>query len=261
MHLKFYKYQGTGNDFVIIDNLLGNVNLNQEQIAFLCNRKFGVGADGLMLLEKSNNYDFEMKYFNANGIIGSMCGNGGRCIVQFAHDIDLIHNHAMFLAYDGVHEATIDTNGLVALEMSDVSVFSKIDDLTCELNTGSPHFVKFISDISVINVSEEGKAIRYSENYKQDGINVNFVCVKNNTLHIRTYERGVEDETLSCGTGVTAAAISSVNLGLINLNSLPVIVHTQGGDLEVSFEFIEGKFTNVVLTGPASKTFKGEIKL
>jgi diaminopimelate epimerase len=261
MHLQFYKYQGTGNDFIIIDNLEGNVNLNKEQIAFLCNRKFGIGADGLMLLEKSNNYDFEMKYFNADGNVGSMCGNGGRCIVQFAHDMDLIHDHAMFLAYDGVHEATIDINGLVALEMCDVSLVNKVDDSTCELNTGSPHFVKFISDLSTINVFEEGKAVRYNETYKQDGINVNFVSVINNALHIRTYERGVEDETLSCGTGVTAAAISSFKLGLIDANSLPVIVHTQGGELQVSFELIDGKFTNVVLTGPAVKTFKGEIEL
>jgi diaminopimelate epimerase len=262
MHLKFYKYQGTGNDFVLINNLDKQVELTQEQIAFICNRKFGIGADGFMLLEQSNNYDFEMKYYNADGNLGSMCGNGGRCIVKFAYDLDLIGEHAMFLAVDGVHEATIDNkSNIVSLEMMDVDNIKKIDNSTCELNTGSPHYVKFISSIDSLNVVEEGRKIRYSDTYKNDGINVNFLSAKNNVLHIRTYERGVEDETLSCGTGVTAAAIAAIKLGLIDNNTMPVILKSQGGELQVSFDRVDDKFTNVILSGPALKSFEGEIEI
>jgi diaminopimelate epimerase len=259
MQLKFYKYQGTGNDFVIIDNFQGLVDLSKEQIAHLCDRKFGIGADGLMLLEKSNKYDFEMKYYNADGNLGSMCGNGGRCIVKFAQDIDLIDEHAMFLAYDGVHEASIDKNGIVSLEMSDVNELIKIDNATCELNTGSPHYVSFVNDVLVMDVFKSGREIRYNDNYKMEGINVNFVTVDGERLTIRTYERGVENETLSCGTGVTAAAIAAYHLGLIK--STTVSVKAVGGELSVSFDCNENQFENVVLSGPAIKSFEGTIEL
>jgi diaminopimelate epimerase len=259
MQLKFYKYQGTGNDFVIIDNFQGGVELSKEQIAHLCDRKFGVGADGLMFLEKSNKYDFVMKYYNADGNLGSMCGNGGRCIVKFAKDIDLIGDHAMFLAFDGVHEASIDKDGIVSLEMNDVNDVNQIDKSTCELNTGSPHFVSFVSDVSSLDVYKSGREIRYNDTYAKDGINVNFVTVDGNQLKIRTYERGVENETLSCGTGVTAAALSAFNLGLIK--SSPINVSSMGGVLSVSFDYAENKFINVVLSGPAQKSFEGIINL
>jgi diaminopimelate epimerase len=259
MQLKFYKYQGTGNDFVIVDNFQGNVDLSNEQIAHICDRKFGIGADGLMLLEKSNKYDFEMKYYNADGNLGSMCGNGGRCIVKFAYDINLIDEHAMFLAVDGVHEARIDKEGIVSLEMNDVDAIIKIDNSTCELNTGSPHYVSFVNDVSALDVFKSGREIRYNDAYSKDGINVNFVAIDGEHLKIRTYERGVENETLSCGTGVTAAAIAAFNLGLIK--SKLVTVKAMGGNLTVAFESNENKFTNVVLSGPANKAFEGTIEL
>lgn len=259
MQLKFYKYQGTGNDFVIIDNSQGVIDLSKEQIANICDRKFGIGADGLMLLEKSNKYDFEMKYYNADGNLGSMCGNGGRCIVKFAQDIDLIDEHAMFLAYDGLHEARIDKNGIVALEMNDVKELIKIDNATCELNTGSPHYVSFVKDVIALDVFNEGREIRYNNKYSKEGINVNFVSVDGERLTIRTYERGVENETLSCGTGVTAAAIAAFYLGLIK--STTVNVKAMGGELSVSFDSNENQYTNVVLSGPATKSFEGTIEL
>lgn len=259
MQLKFYKYQGTGNDFVIIDNFQGLVDLSKEQIAHICDRKFGVGADGLMLLEKSNKYDFEMKYYNADGNLGSMCGNGGRCIVKFAQDIDLIDEHAMFLAFDGVHEASLDKNGIVSLEMNDVNDLVKIDNATCELNTGSPHYVSFVNDVLAMDVFKSGREIRYNDKYTKDGINVNFVTVDGEQLNIRTYERGVENETLSCGTGVTAAAIAAYHLGLIK--STTVGVKAMGGELSVSFECADTHFANVVLAGPATKSFEGTIEL
>ena len=259
MHLKFYKYQGTGNDFVIINNFNGDVVLTKEQIAHICDRKFGVGADGLMLLEKSNKYDFEMKYYNADGNLGSMCGNGGRCIVKFAQDIDLIDEHAMFLAYDGVHEASLEKNGIVSLEMSDVNELIKFDNSTCELNTGSPHYVSFVKDVLALDVFNEGREIRYNNKYSKDGINVNFVSIEGERLTIRTYERGVENETLSCGTGVTAAAIAAFYLGLIK--STTVNVKAIGGELSVKFDYNENQFTNVVLSGPAIKSFEGTIAL
>jgi diaminopimelate epimerase len=188
-----------------------------------------------------------------------MCGNGGRCIVKFAHDIDLIDSHAMFLAFDGVHEANIDSNGDVALEMSDVKDITKIDNATCELNTGSPHYISFVKDVTAIDVFKEGREIRYNDKYAEKGINVNFVSIDNDNLQIRTYERGVENETLSCGTGVTAAAIAAFYLGLIKSNS--VNVKTMGGNLSVSFDCNENEFTNVILAGPATKSFEGIIEL
>ena len=267
MHLKFYKYQGTGNDFVIINNFNGDVVLTKEQIAHICDRKFGVGADGLMLLEKSNKYDFEMKYYNADGNLGSMCGNGGRCIVKFAaRELGLFVSQSMFLpettiflAADGVHEAQIDFNDLVSLDMADVNYIQKISENVVELNTGSPHYVSFVSDVLALDVFNEGREIRYNNKYSEDGINVNFVSVDGERLTIRTYERGVENETLSCGTGVTAAAIAAFYLGLIK--STTVNVKVMGGELSVKFDYNENQFTNVVLSGPAIKSFEGTIQL
>ena len=171
MQIKFFKYQGTGNDFILIDNRTENVRLNSDQIAHLCNRKFGIGADGLMLLEQSNKYDFEMKYYNSDGHLGSMCGNGGRCIVQFAKDIDLVDENVMFLAVDGVHQAEILKQDLIDLEMNDVESIKKISEHVFELNTGSPHYIKFVNSFDSLNVVEEGRVIRNAETYLKEGIN------------------------------------------------------------------------------------------
>jgi diaminopimelate epimerase len=210
MQLHFYKYQGTGNDFIIFDNRDNSIALTKEQVAFLCNRRFGIGADGLMLLNSHSDYDFEMKYYNADGGESSMCGNGGRCLVKFAAERGIFKSQYRFLAIDGEHEASIENNGHVSLKMVDVSsVQSEYNSHI--LNTGSPHYVEITDHVMDLDVYEKGKAIRYSDDFKKEGINVNFVELTEepDTILVRTYERGVEDETYSCGTGVTAAALVS----------------------------------------------------
>lgn len=260
MNIIFYKYQGTGNDFVILDNRDKKYNgLTTEQVNFLCNRKFGIGADGLMMLNQHDDYDFEMMYYNADGKEGSMCGNGGRCLVRFAYDMDIKRNAYRFIASDGPHEAEIETSRKVRLRMTDVlSVQDNGDHYI--LNTGSPHYIKYVPDIKAVNVKLEGGKIRYSKTFNKDGINVNFVEeIDDHTIFVRTYERGVEDETLSCGTGVTAAALVSAH----NDDSFnEVDVQTLGGNLTVEFNAAERKtFTNIWLCGPADFVFKGEINL
>lgn len=259
MKIQFYKYQGTGNDFVIIDGRSSTINLSTEQIHFLCDRRFGVGGDGLMILLSHNQYDFVMKYYNSDGKEGSMCGNGGRCIVQFAMDQGIINDKYVFLAPDGIHEAELDLNGNIRLKMNDVNIIHDIKgDYT--LNTGSPHYVKFVNDLKNYPVSEEGKAIRNSEAFIKDGINVNFVeTLDTDSIFVRTYERGVENETWSCGTGVTASALVAAHneTGFNN-----VYVKTLGGDLSVEFEIVgEGHFKDIWLCGPAKYVFKGEIEI
>jgi diaminopimelate epimerase len=260
MTIEFSKYQGTGNDFIIIDNRTNNINFSVEQVNTLCNRKFGIGADGLMLLNKSETiYDFEMVYFNADGKEGSMCGNGGRCLVQFAYDIGIVKENYLFIAVDGVHQAFIDKESkLVHLKMQDVTKVIYEPDDTFVLNTGSPHLIKMVKNIEGIDVFNEGKTIRCSENYKQEGINVNFVeILDKNSIQVRTYERGVEDETLSCGTGVTAAALMNANNNL-GLNT--VFIKTLGGNLVVKFKKENNQlFNNIWLCGPANFVFKGTI--
>ncbi|MFN4234668.1 MAG: diaminopimelate epimerase [Bacteroidia bacterium] len=265
MQIKFYKYQGTGNDFIIIDNRkekfpISNTNL----VAFLCDRKFGIGADGLMLLQNKKGYDFEMVYYNSDGNPSSMCGNGGRCLVAFAYHLGVIKKKAKFLAVDGEHEAEIitkDGNSLqVKLKMQDVRNIEKIkNDLF--LNTGSPHYIKFVKNLSSFNVFEEGKKIRYSNKFKKEGTNVNFLEFKNNCLHVRTYERGVENETLSCGTGVTAAALAYAYLNdRKKIKSLTV--ETPGGILKIHFNKISKEsFNDIWLEGPATLVFEGKIKV
>ncbi|MEY4777733.1 MAG: hypothetical protein RIS13_481, partial [Bacteroidota bacterium] len=204
MEIKFYKYQGTGNDFVILDNRDGEYSgMSEEQVQFLCDRKFGIGADGLMLLETIEGFDFRMKYFNADGKEGSMCGNGGRCLVQFAKDMGISCSHYHFLAVDGPHEAEIDSKGLIRLKMQDVNAIN-LDGADKVLDTGSPHYIRFMDDLNHLDVFTEGRKIRYNNQYREKGINVNFVFRDNDGIRVRTYERGVENETLSCGTGVTA---------------------------------------------------------
>jgi diaminopimelate epimerase len=260
MQLHFYKYQGTGNDFIILDNRKDEFSsLNTQQINFLCSRGFGIGADGLMLLNKKVGYDFEMKYFNADGRESSMCGNGGRCLVKFAYHIGIHKNTYRFKAVDGDHEAEIDLDGTVSLKMSDVVGIKHING-DYILDTGSPHYIKMVSDLDTIDVIKNGRSIRNSELFKKEGINVNFVEQKDDDeIAVRTYERGVEDETLSCGTGVTAAALTCYH----NENGYnDVIVFTKGGKLNVEYDRLDDdSYKNIWLSGPAEKVFEGEIEV
>lgn len=260
MELAFYKYQGTGNDFIIADNRTDKyAYLSTKQIKFLCDRRFGIGADGLMLLNNKAGYDFEMVYYNADGKLGSMCGNGARCMIRFAKDIGIDKSSFSFLAVDGPHEGDIDEHMNIRLKMQDVTNVENHQGHAI-LNTGSPHYIKFSTDVRGMDVFNTGKNIRYSGPYKQEGINVNFVeSLGADSIYLRTYERGVEAETLSCGTGVTAAALVSAHneKGFIN-----VIVQTNGGMLSVEFNKIDDKtFRDIYLCGPAEFVFKGTINL
>ena len=260
MKLDFYKYQGTGNDFILIDNRTHAVSLTTQQIAFLCHRRFGIGADGLMLLELEPGFDFKMVYFNSDGNQSSMCGNGGRCITAFARQLNLISDKCKFLAIDGPHEAHILENNIVSLKMQDVKEVEVNDDHFF-LNTGSPHYVKVVKDIDSYDVVGEGKKIRYSERFKEEGTNVNFIEKKDDVVFVRTYERGVEDETYSCGTGVTAAALVAGLQGILETKN-SCHVKTLGGELEVKFErVLEKNFYNIWLQGPAELVFKGDVEL
>jgi diaminopimelate epimerase len=258
MQIFFDKYQGTGNDFIIMDNRDGNISLTIEQIKKMCDRKFGIGADGLMLLNTKDGYDFEMKYYNSDGNESSMCGNGGRCLVKFAYAAGIRKNKYYFTAIDGEHEASIEQAGWVNLLMKDVQNIQTYKSAFI-LDTGSPHYVKAVDDIRKTDVVKEGKNIRYNDDFKDEGINVNFVQVNKNGIYVRTYERGVEDETLSCGTGVTAAALVFAHNDS-GFNS--VEVQTPGGNLAVEFDKTpDGIFTNICLCGPAEFVFKGEINI
>lgn len=255
--MHFYKYQGTGNDFIVIDDRNEQFNLSKEEIAHLCQRRFGIGADGLMLLQQASGYDFKMVYYNSDGTLGTMCGNGGRCLVRFAADLHIIQEKASFMAVDGPHTAFVDGEK-ISLKMSDVQAIDQHGD-DFFTNTGSPHFVRFTKQLQFFDVKNTGAAIRYSEAYQPiQGTNANFVeKLDSQSIFVRTYERGVEDETYSCGTGVTAAAlVSHVYQGI---NS-PVQIRTLGGELSVSFQGnLPDGFTEIYLTGPAIRAFQGEI--
>ena len=261
MKISFEKYQGTGNDFVIIDNRKREyAALTASHIRHICDRRFGIGGDGLMLLNEKSGYDFEMKYYNADGREGTMCGNGGRCLVKFAYQLGIHKTVYHFIAADGPHEAEIDTDGIVSLKMQDVNRVSKFhgDYL---LNTGSPHYVRMVGDVMNVDVFKKGRDIRYSKDFEQDGVNVNFVeqLPDEDKILVRTYERGVEDETWSCGTGVTAAALICYH----NENGFnDVGVKTLGGTLTVEFDRIDDNhYTNIWLSGPAEKVFDGIIDI
>mgnify|MGYP006141439261 CR=1 FL=1 len=256
MKIIFFKYQGAGNDFVMIDNRLDKLSLSNTQIAHICDRKFGIGADGLIFLSDSVETDFKMVYYNSDGTIGSMCGNGGRCIVAFAQKIGIVKKSYIFEAYDGLHHAEVSANDTISLQMSDVTVLKKINQ-DWELDTGSLHLVRFVPSVHDINVKESGAEIRFSETYFKEGINVNYVEVSKEKLLIRTYERGVEAETLACGTGATASAIAAFESGLIT--TIPVKLKALGGDLEVRFTKVENSYTNIKLIGSAKFVFKGSI--
>ncbi len=261
--MKFYKYQGTGNDFIMIDdrNLQFPYAGNDDKqvlkiVANLCDRKFGVGADGLILVRNHKEFDFEMIYFNADGS-QSLCGNGSRCAVHFAKHLGMIADSTSFLAIDGPHQATIDGD-IIHLKMGDVHAVEKINEALF-IDTGSPHYIQFVTDIDSFDVFNHGKSIRHDAHFKEGGTNVNFVeqCGENE-IFVRTFERGVEDETLSCGTGVTAASLAA---SFKNFTS-PVKIKTLGGSLQVAFNQVDEEFFNeIYLIGPAGMVFEGEISI
>lgn len=254
--IHFTKYQATGNDFVMIDNRDGKISLSEKQVAAICDRKFGIGADGIILIEKDQSQNFKMTYINPDGT-QSLCGNGCRSAVDFASQLGLVNGHASFLAYDGVHEAARLDNGLIRLAMNDVKEMKRTTDGGYFLNTGSPHYVRFVKDLKNYPVVEEGRQVRYAEEFKPTGANANFVeRLTDGTLSVRTYERGVENETLSCGTGVTAVALAASTLGY----SSPVKIRVLGGELAVEFKTTDrgDLFHNIFLIGPARKVFEGD---
>ncbi|WP_026897628.1 diaminopimelate epimerase [Daejeonella oryzae] len=261
MNLQFYKYEGAGNDFILVDNRnLDFDHSNPELIERLCNRRFGIGGDGIMFIQESAGYDFEMVYYNADGKPSSMCGNGGRCIVAFAKFLNIIKNETTFLAVDGPHYARISESGdWVSLQMIDVESITK-DAEAFVLNTGSPHYVSCSTDLKNKNVYEEGKSIRFNETYKDEGININFVEDFGDHLYVRTYERGVEDETFACGTGATAVALAmALKKGLTG--QINTEIHVLGGQLNVRFDYDGTKFSNIFLEGPATFVFRGQIQI
>lgn len=257
--IRFFKYHGTGNDFVMIDNRKGEFPLQDRQrIAAICDRRFGVGADGVIILEDHNRADFVMHYFNADGQPGSFCGNGGRCVVAFAKHLGIIDKQTNFAAFDGLHDATISGN-IVSLSMRDVDHVQTYPKYVF-LDTGSPHHVEFVNDIKSIDVPKRGSVIAHNEIYGDEGTNVNFVeIIEAKEIHVRTFERGVENETLSCGTGVTAAALAAFSTAKVTNSKIQV--HTLGGDLTVSFATQDKGFIDLVLTGPTKLVFSGTLEL
>ena len=264
MNIHFYKFQGNGNDFILFDNIDNSIALSTSQIQRLCNRRFGIGADGLMLVVKSQDYDFEMVYYNSDGKISSMCGNGGRCIAAFSKLLGIVGNEMIFDAYDGSHKAVIEneiTGGEkwnVSLQLADVIEVEKNKDYYF-LDTGSPHYIEFVDKVAEIDVSSEGRKTRESERFAPGGTNVNFVELSRKRIFVRTYERGVEEETLSCGTGVTAAAIAA----FLRTGQKGIPIHTTGGDFKVSFtpDADGNKFTDIWLRGPAELVFEGDVSV
>jgi diaminopimelate epimerase len=257
----FYKYQGAGNDFILIDNRLQQFNHQQpEPIAKLCDRRFGIGGDGIMFLQLKEAVDFEMIYYNADGKPSSMCGNGGRCIVAFAKFLGLIQEETNFLAVDGPHYARISDSGdWVSLQMINVDTVNS-DGEAFVLNTGSPHYVELVENLEQKNVYQDGFAIRNNAVYQQDGININFVEPLNDGYFVRTFERGVEDETYACGTGVTAVALAMAK----QKNQTGAVftpIKVLGGNLSVKFNYDGTVFTDIFLEGPAKQVFSGEIEI
>ena len=260
MKLNFSKYQGTGNDFILIDNRLGSLDLNRAKISELCNRRFGIGGDGLILLNSHPEYDFRMSNYNADGGECTMCGNGGRALVQFAFDLGIKKEFYRFLAGDGAHEAIIDRSGSVQLKMKDVLELRKTP-VGMALDTGSPHLVVLTKDLLGLDVASEGRRLRTSSLFMPSGINVNFVEIKDSNFFIRTYERGVEDETLSCGTGAIASAIVCTLSDTEISKKREVIIQCQGGKLSVRFERLsENEFKDIWLFGEVKLVFQGSVE-
>ncbi|MDR3112418.1 MAG: diaminopimelate epimerase [Elusimicrobiota bacterium] len=270
MEIDFSKLSAAGNDFVLIDNRNSKISAQNYQniTKKLCDRKYAIGADGLIFLEKSENADFKMKYFNSDGSHASMCGNGGRSVAKFAYVLGAAREEMVFETDAGIVNAEIFPNDRVKLSLYEpknlkrdlkITVYEKEFNIDF-IDTGVPHAVIFADDIEKIDVVKYGRFLRHHSNFAPDGTNVDFVQVlAGNTLLVRTYERGVEDETLACGTGITACGIISV---LKNLAVSPVKIIARGGDnLEVSLETDNKKVKNVTLEGPAVVTFEGNIKI
>lgn len=269
----FYKYQATGNDFILMDNREGKLSFHVDQIRKICDRKFGVGGDGLILIERDLQADFRMVYYNSDGS-QSLCGNGCRSAIDLASRFGMVNGKARFSAYDGFHDAVLQSDGQIRVRMNDVSEWRKIND-DIFINTGSPHYIRFVKNLDDFPVVREGRVIRYSDDFKPEGTNVNFVAVSDEEVFVRTYERGVENETLSCGTGVTAVALA---VGLSGRPS-PVPIRVMGGELSVEFKFdpkskvdisagktgspaaAAGVFRDIFLTGPAKMVFEGDLDL
>jgi len=255
LEILFDKYQGTGNDFIMLNNMDGRYDgLSISHVQELCDRKFGVGADGLIKMSRHSNADFELEYYNSDGT-QSFCGNGSRCAIQYASDNGIIKAETRFMAIDGEHHGLIE-NGVVSLKMNDVSILNSYNS-DYIVDTGSPHYIHFEQED--IDIVEYGKKIRYSEKFNKDGINVNSLRINDGELYIQTYERGVEDETLSCGTGVTACALIAMKL-ISDVNGA-VTVNTKGGRLEVRADKKDEGFVNIWLKGPAKRVYGGAIEL
>jgi len=259
MKLHFYKYQATGNDFILIDNRTGEFSFTNDHISKLCDRKFGIGADGLILIEKHPSLAFNMVYYNSDGS-QSLCGNGSRAGMQFASRLGMVNGKSSFHTIDGTLHAELLPSGVIRLKMNDVSTVTFIGD-DFFINTGSPHVIRFVKEVQNYPVVERGRKIRYGESFeKRGGTNVNFVeLLSENSIFVRTYERGVENETLSCGTGVTAAALAASQKGYQS----PVSVKTKGGDLTVEFKKDDSgtSFNDIYLIGPAKMVFEGDLEL
>lgn len=264
MNIHFYKFQGNGNDFVIVDNRNNILDLTIIQIQNLCNRRFGIGADGLMLVNSSDKYDFEMVYFNSDGNLSTMCGNGGRCIAAFAKLLGIVDQEMKFIANDGPHKAVVNIEleagkkWDVSLQLGDVKEVEKNEGYYF-MDTGSPHYVELVDKVAEVNVEQEGRYTRESERFAPGGTNVNFVELDSERMFVRTYERGVEAETLSCGTGVTASAIAV----FLETGQKDIPVHTTGGDFSIDFTFDskQNVFTDVWLQGPVVLVFEGVISI
>lgn len=251
VEINFYKYQGAGNDFVLIDNRSSDFDPNPDIISKMCDRRFGIGADGLMTIESDQQYDFDLKYYNPDGS-QSFCGNGSRCAVKFAHHLGIIDKTTTFLAHDGIHQATILEDGQVRLSMQNVQNVRPVLNGTF-VDTGSPHYVQKVQNVEQVDVMQEGSSLRYNSAFGAEGTNVNFAEITHFGLKVRTFERGVENETFACGTGVTACA-----LALSNQLTAPVRIGARGGMLEIDYKVAEdGSFTDIFLTGQAEQVFVG----
>lgn len=255
-HINFSKFHGAGNDFIMINAIKNEIVLSEELIFKMCDRRTGIGADGLIILMHSDNHDFRMRYYNCDGKESTFCGNGGRCIAAFAHQQGIIKNEATYEAVDGIHKAKVTETSsneyLVELTMRDIMSY-KLDDDSLLIDTGSPHYVKKVMNLDSMDVNAEGAKIRYDKNISSDGVNVDFLLNDNGNIRIRTYERGVENETLACGTGVTASAMAAS----LWYGGNDIDIYTQIAKLNVRFDKENNTFKNVVLTGPAAHVFDG----
>lgn len=259
MKVKFSKYNGAGNDFIVIDDRKNNLEINPWLIEKLCNRNFGIGGDGLILIKESKSTDFEILHYTSDGNLGSLCGNGSRCAISFAYKNKIIGKKTRFDAFDGIHNAEIINDNLVKMEMKINSDIIE-NEYGTWLDTGSPHLVIEKDNTDELDVNLLASSIRYNEYYKKEGVNVNFIeKVSNETFKIRTYERGVENETLACGTGSTASAICMNYLGKTQSNN--ITMKCRGGDLKVEFISNDNLFSDISITGPAKFVFEGQIDI